>query len=196
LTKEQFTKIQQYMDAKQALFEKATSKELKFKLQMEIENAERAIRDLYSKREQKIINRSIFAARSDFKLKDTTNMLLKEEIFYSQLIELLISNQKNFYSTLQNPQSTPRAIEQSLKTAHKTLKFKEAVPELLDLEENKHGPFQPAHKTLKFKEAVPELLDLEENKHGPFQPNDTAELPDELAQILVAQKKAEIVETK
>jgi DNA replication initiation complex subunit (GINS family) len=169
LTKEQFTKIQQYMDAKQALFEKATSKELKFKLQMEIENAERAIRDLYSKREQKIINRSIFAARSDFKLKDTTNMLLKEEIFYSQLIELLISNQKNFYTTLQNLQSTPLAIEQSLKTAHKTLKFKEAVPE---------------------------LLDLKENKHGPFQPNDTAELPNELAQILVAQKKAEIVETK
>jgi len=162
LKKEYLAKVQQYLDAKKALFDNTTNKDMHFKLQMEIENAERAIRDLYSKREQKIINRAIYAARSDFRLKDTTNMLPKEEIIYNQLIELLISSQKSFYSTIQNA----------------------AEPKLL----------KAPHRTLKFREAVPELLDLRENKHGPFQANDTAELPEELAKILVAQNKADVVE--
>jgi len=149
LKKEYLAKVQQYLDAKKALFDNTTNKDMHFKLQMEIENAERAIRDLYSKREQKI-------------LKDTTNMLPKEEIIYNQLIELLISSQKSFYSTIQNA----------------------AEPKLL----------KAPHRTLKFREAVPELLDLRENKHGPFQANDTAELPEELAKILVAQNKADVVE--
>ncbi|MEK6923525.1 MAG: hypothetical protein AABW84_02430 [Nanoarchaeota archaeon] len=164
LKKEYLAKVQQYLDAKKALLDIATNKDMRFKLQMEIENAERAIKDLYSKREQKIINRAIYAARSDFRLKDTTNMLPKEEIIYNQLIELLISSQKNFYST----------IEQSLDSQPK--------------------PLKAPHRTLKFREAVPELLDLRENKHGPFQANDTAELPEELVKILVAQNKADVVD--
>ena len=170
LTKEHLAKIRQYLVAKESLLQKTSNKDLRFKLQIEIENAERAIRDLYSKREQKIIGRAIFTARSEYKIKDTTDMLPKEELFYTQLIELFISGHKAFYSTLE--QSSDE------------LRVKDAAESL-----------KTPHKTLKFKEEVPELLDLKENKHGPFKPNDTAELPDELAKILVAQNKAYVVET-
>lgn len=171
---EDLVKIKEYFDTKQILLDKQVegstfyNPEKKEKLKLELENAKRAIKDLYEKREQKIINRALFSSRTDFRLKDSTNMLLCESKLYDQLIELLKTGNKEFFEKIES--SKPKEIT--------------PVPPTKDLKAT------PGRKLIKFKETVPEIMDTELNKYGPFKPEAIAELPSEIADLLIRQNKA------
>ena len=168
LTPEQLGKIREYFEAKKALLYKERTSEIfdrskRDKLRIELENARRALKDLYEKREKKIINRAMFTARSAFKLRDTTNMLPSEQELYDKLVELLKIGWASFFKELNTAKSSSQEEPKLLKETSKRL--------------------------LKFNEAVPELMDTELNKYGPFEANQVASLPDELADLLIQQKK-------
>jgi len=89
IDKEQLRKINVYFKSKEEFLirQKDTGfDEAAEKTKIEYDNAKRALRDLYDKRERKVISRALFTARGNFKLKDTTNMLLSEEKLYFALL--------------------------------------------------------------------------------------------------------------
>ena len=49
------------------------------KIQVELSNATRIIKDLLERRERKVISRAVFNSRSDDSMRDTSNMLTVEE---------------------------------------------------------------------------------------------------------------------
>jgi DNA replication initiation complex subunit (GINS family) len=164
IDKEQLRKTNAYFKSKEEFL--VRQKEVAFdeaaeKTKIELENAKRALRDLYDKRERKVISRAVFCARSNFKLKDTTNMLLSEEKLYFALLEMLRQSGEEFYSFLN---------QDYLEEKPKTLK------------EN--------FKRVKLVEAIPELMDTQLNRYGPFAATAEVELPSELAELLLKQGKA------
>ncbi len=171
--------IREYFSSKKELLEKQdavgtifASKAKKAKIVDEIENAKRTLRDLYEKRERKVISQAIFTVRTDSKLKDNTNMLPAEEELYGEMIELLKGTRRRFMSTF-------RA---------KPKKEEEAPKEEPQREQKAEGV------VLKFVEEVPQLVDSDLKEYGPFAINEVASLPEQLAILVVKQGKAVRIE--
>src|SRR3990172_4125579 len=164
---EQLQKTRRYFKGKEELIEKQSGagfdEELE-KVRVELENAKRALRDLYDKRERKVINRALFTARGGFKFKDTTSMLVPEEKLYFALLELLKASSTEFFDLLDNIEIDAKiAVEKHLK--------------------------EDFHR-VKLLEDIPELMDTKLNRYGPFNTGTVVDLPAELANLLLAQNKA------
>ena len=56
------------------------------------ENAVIMVTELFEKREKKILNRALYTVLAESRIKDTTNLLDFEEIFYNKLLILLDDN--------------------------------------------------------------------------------------------------------
>jgi len=164
---EQLKKIHNYFEIKKALLQKQKESDLfdkstRDKLRSELDNARRAVKEFYERRERKAINRAIFTARTSFKIKDTTHMLQNEHVLYESLVKVLKESWLLFVQQLNS----------------KSVQTSEGKPLKDDI------------KILKFVDDVPELLDSDLNKYGPFVKEQTANLPVELAELLVKQNKA------
>jgi DNA replication initiation complex subunit (GINS family) len=182
LSEEQLMQICRYLESKKQLFLKQRESVLfenspQDKLRDELDNANRALRDFYDKREKKMITRAIFTARSGSQLRDTTNMLKSEEMVYDQLVETLRKSWGNFFSYLNSkPQEKSQTVdEKPLNNVSGEISITEQVT---------------ANLTLRFTDAVPELLDSELKRWGPFAKDQVAEVPAELAGLLMKQAKA------
>lgn len=100
-------KIASYFKAKEDLLKQQevstafSSTKARAKIQLEIDNAMQMLKDLFERREAKVINRAVFSIRSESKLKDTTNMLEHEEELYNALLDLLAKNKKEFFELIE-----------------------------------------------------------------------------------------------
>jgi len=182
ITLQHLKKIKEYFDTKKSFLEKQSTSNTFFnskkleKVQTELENAKRALRDLYEKRERKVISRAIFSSRMDSKLKDTTNMFKNEELLYLTLIDLLNKNKDEFFNL----------FEKGLEKVK--IKSAESKPKTL-----KELPTEEKEKVkVKFLAEIPVLMDEDLNEHGPFAVGQEAELPANLAKILLDQEKIEV----
>ncbi len=168
--------IKSYFRAKKALLAKQeeegtfSSNKQRKQIEAEIDNAKLVIKDLYETRERKVINRAMYTVRAGSKLRDTTDMLPQEEEMYNALLEMLSSKRKGFFESFSRVR--PKLEEQPAPNITK--------PEKKEL----------ATVKLKFKEKVPLLMDSAMVEYGPFDANEEAELPEELASILIKQGKA------
>ncbi len=103
---EDLHRIQSYINDKKALLAQVEedmnvlSTQKRAKIRLEIENAIRALKDLYEARERKVINRAVFTIRAGGDIKDTTNMLNGEDKLYSALLTLLVNSRDEFLSVI------------------------------------------------------------------------------------------------
>ena len=173
-------KIREYFDGKRSMLAKQIKntefydKSKKEKLRFEIENARRALKDFYERREKKIISRAQFAARTNFKLKDTTNMLSAEEKFYNAVLAGLASFEKDFY--LQFTRHAEPA----------------PAPAVMPEEKQQHeiSSVKIILKSIKLLDNIPELIGPDLKAYGPFVTDQTASVPEDIAMLLINQGKA------
>jgi len=183
LAEEQLAQISRYLENKKQLLQKQKESALfennpQDKLRDELDNANRALRDFYDKREKKIITRAIFTARSGSQLRDTTNMLKSEEQLYDHLVEILKKSWGDFFFHLNSKPQERAEIEHE--------KPLNNVSEVTSITEQATANLMH----LRFTDAIPELLDSDLKKWGPFAKDQIAVLPAELADLLVKQAKA------
>ena len=208
-------KIKEYFELKEEMLKKQKSSTVFFdrskqdKIVIEIENAWRALRDLYERREKKIINRALFTSRTNFKLKDSTNMLASEEKLYSLLIDLLRRNNIEFFENFgikikYESEKTEPVPEKSIENeATKDLKDEKAQAEIKAVDDSNLTAASEADKIIepklkkliRFIETVSELVDTDLQTCGPFEKEDVANLPEELANLLIKQSKAKEIST-
>jgi len=191
-------RIQAYLKAKEELLSKQESSvsilssQKKIKIQQEINNALRALKDLYEIRERKIINRALYNARTGSEFKDTTNMLENEVELYEQLLNILSDQKKIFFKTLEKASE----IEEKNMSISENKPVNED-PTYTDPEESE----VPAHIEkeecpvkfidVKFIEECPEVFGEDLEKYGPFEAGNEGKLPEQLFSILEKQKKVE-----
>jgi DNA replication initiation complex subunit (GINS family) len=171
---EQLQKVRRYFKTKEDFLAQQAGTgfdEALDKVKTELDNAKRALRDLYDKRERKVISRALLTARGGFKFKDATNMLVSEEKLYFTLLEMLKASNAEFFELIDNMDFSHAAEQQK--------------------------PLKEDFKRVKLLEDVPELMDTKLNRYGPYNTGTVIELPTELADLLLAQSKATVeVETR
>lgn len=163
-----------YLKEKQSLLNSQKSKPELFevnevlKTQKQIENIKRMLKELYERRENKILQLATLASRSSD--KSIPSLLEEEKELYKQVLKVLNSGRKNILNNLI-----------SLKQPQK--------PEIFQ-QETKSFKKQKLNKVIRFIQPVPKFLDTDLTELGPFEEEDIANLPLEIADLLIKKKRA------
>lgn len=156
LPKNFLDEVREYIKEKRKILEKKPEEfdEALNKLKKQFENVLILINELFSIRQKKIVNLALLAKISGVTKSDIENMLPEERELFEEILK--------------------KIKEVDAKIKNKLSKEKEIKKENI---------------LIRFIEDVPEFLDTEGNKLGPFKKGDIANLPKEIAQILFEDKK-------
>lgn len=141
------------------------------KLNIQITNVKKIIKDLYDIRERKIINMSINKSRTNTHIIDTTQLLAQENEFFESLTTVM-----NRYRT---------------GILHKILELRD--PDIMPAEppaQEEQKEEETDRKSVKIIEKVDQFYGEELESYGPFEENEETTLPIQLADILISQGKA------
>ncbi len=167
-----FNDIIEYLKEKQAILDSQKAQKSIFsketeKTEKQIQNIKRIIREIYERRENKIIQLALFSSRTDIN-QEYQNMLLEEQEFFNLLLKLLNTYRSGILYNLIN-------LKIPLISAPKDIKT-----------ENKEKS-----KLVRFLHPVPKFMGEDLNIYGPFNEEDMANLPYKAAQILINKKRAQ-----
>jgi DNA replication initiation complex subunit (GINS family) len=184
IPKNDLARIKAYLKSKEELLKKqedATSilsSQKKIRIQQEIDNAIRALKDLYELREKKIINRSIYGTRTGSQFKDTTNMLANESSLYEQLLTVLHNQKETFFKMIDKatPTKAPEATQKDAGEEHPENKVEDPRSKVIFVE-------------VSCIQDCPEMFGEDLEKYGPFKPGEDCKLPEQLCTILETQGK-------
>lgn len=116
-----YQNVKIYLDQKRKITDR--------KIVLEVKNIERLVEDIFNRRERKIINSAIIAARTNIPPENLTN---EEKDFFEKIVSLIKSRRGDI-------------LENLFKTKEETVGlvvFKESVPEFVGSDEKVYGPFQ------------------------------------------------------
>ena len=127
----------------------------------QLENIKKMLKELYERRENKIVKLALIASKSG--PINTASMIKEEKEMYGALVENL-----NFYRE--------NILKKMLKREPILLKTREEGEDL---------------KSVRFINPVPEFIGTDKKKYGPFEEKNTASLPYDVAELLIKTKRAE-----
>ncbi len=192
-----FRDVLDYLKEKARIVQEAAGKfdmfsvEERENTQNQLNNVRRILKELYEKREKKIIEMALNKSKTNSNIIDTANLLAKEHELYNETVRTLDSFRKNILLTLL--ELKPPEIAQQPPP--------EPVPEP-PAPEPEPGPPEPLPEPepasdkikVKFLQKVEQFVGKELELYGPFEPETVAELPKEIADILVNKGSASIEE--
>src|SRR3989344_977333 len=165
-----FKSIINYMKEKEELLKKTTLFTLEIdKTRKQIENIKKIIKEIYEKRENKIIQLALFSSR--FNQKQSAALLEEEKPFYESLLNIFNNSRKNI---LFNVLSSNLPVIEALEEKPKELKT-----------------VQETTKLILFLHAVPKFVGTDLNIYCPFEAEDIASLPDKISDLLIEKNRAE-----
>jgi DNA replication factor GINS len=129
-------------------------------------NIRRILRELYDRREKKILAMAVDKARTGSAIVSLSGLLPEERRLFDDISKELIQHRKEIIEKLQ-----------------------EGV-----LPTHEHEEKGEKSSLVRFKEAVPKFVGKNLETYGPFNPEDMATLPKDIVDILVDKQKAEIIE--
>jgi len=164
-----------YIKEKQIILDSQKNKDSIFateseKTSKQLESINKILKELYERREGKLIQLAIFSSRIN-KQENITIMLPEEKLLYIQIKDVLNKFRKDIlYNilTLQVPNIQPN-------------------PEPKPLKANEEDPT----KLIKFIHHTPKFVGNDLNTYGPFEEEDIGNLPKEVANLLINKNRAE-----
>lgn len=156
------------------------------KTQKQLENIKKILKEIYEKRESKIINMALNKSRVPSFIIDGAVFLDEEKKFFEQLLGLMDDYRKGIlFRTLEGEQPLLEEKKVNKEIAEKEVE-KEQNVERKETEKN--------NSIVKFKNSVPRFVGTELEEYGPFEENEIANLPLEIASVLVEKDRAEFIE--
>jgi DNA replication initiation complex subunit (GINS family) len=170
-----------YLKEKKQLLDETPSGELfsnieKEKTQKQLDNAKKILKELYERREKKLLNMAMISSRAGG-LLDKSAMLGEERQLFERLTGVLESFKADVLYRLLDG-NKPQIRSQG------------ETPSLLKPKESKDGTI-----LLRFVQPVPKFVGKSLEIYGPFEEDDVSSLPREIAEVLVAKGRAEIIQT-
>ncbi|MBS3171429.1 hypothetical protein J4449_02340 [Candidatus Woesearchaeota archaeon] len=182
-----FQAVIKYLEEKEAILESQKNKDSLFskeseKTQKQLENIRKILREIYEKRESKIVQYGLLSSRFN---EDTPGNMHDEEVkFYNELKNILNKYRKGILSNL---------ISKKLPAVEKSF-LEKAPPKTESLEENKAIEIKETEnkiKMVRFLQAVPQFIGDDLILYGPFENEDIASLPKDIANLLFKKNRAE-----
>ena len=146
------------------------------KTERQLENIYKIIKELYEKREKKIMQLALDKSRTQSNLIDTTPLLKEEKMFFDAATDLLDSYQQAILYTVLNEKLPFMA---PLEEKKQKTEFKSALE------------ISKSTRLVRFSYHVPKFVGTELEEYGPFEEEDIASLPTEIADVLINKGKAE-----
>ena len=194
-----FNNVLAYLREKQKSYDESLAKNDIFsisereKIQLQLQNIRKILRDLYDQRERKIIFMALNKSRTQSNIVDTSNLLPEEKIFFESTVSIFDKHRKGvLYKIveLRNPdlisqtQTQPRAQPES-QTESQTETKPTSNPKM-----QTETTTAQNIKTVKFTKNIEQFVGTELELYGPFEAEDIVQLPAEIAEILISQGKA------
>ena len=153
--------------------------EEKRKTERQLENIYKILKEVYERREKKIISLALDKSRTQSNLIDTSPLLKEEKVIFDALSNLLDTYRDSIlYSVLKEEQPFMQPMHEKTKEGFKTA---------LELKRKT--------KLVRFMERVPKFVGPELEEYGPFEEEDIANLPEEIADVLLGKSKAEEIKS-
>ncbi|MBI4143368.1 hypothetical protein HY487_00625 [Candidatus Woesearchaeota archaeon] len=146
------------------------------KTERQLENIYKIIKELYEKREKKIIQLALDKSRTQSNLIDTTPLLKEEKVFFDAVTDLLDNYRQAILYTVLNEKLPFMA---PLEDKKQKTEFKSALE------------ISKSTRLVRFSYHVPKFVGPELEEYGPFEEEDIANLPIEIADVLINKGKAE-----
>lgn len=169
-----FDNVVNYLNEKSAILDSQKNKESIFssefkKTEKTIENTKKLLKELYEKRENKIMTLALFSSRTSPSKEDLLAMLPEENKLYNDLLVTFDIFRKGIlFKLLSNKR--PDLQEQ------KTIKSE-------NIEDKK--------SLIRFLSAVPKFVGEDMDVYGPYDNQDIANLPKDIAEVLINKERAE-----
>lgn len=183
-----FSDVIDYIKDKRKILEAKSSpfaQEEKRKTERQLENIYKILKEFYERREKKIISLALDKSRTKSNLIDTSSLLKEEKVIFDALSSLLDTYRDAILYSILNekmPFMQPIALQAaSMQAEDKSQKdgFKTALE------------IKRSTKLVRFVSYVPKFVGPELEEYGPFEEEDIANLPAEVAGVLVSKGKAE-----
>ena len=139
------------------------------KTQKQIQNIKKMLKELYERRESKIIQLALYSSRTQQK-PDPTNLLQEEKEFLTSITNTLNSYRKDILFNLLKNQ-LPEISKQETKEKTKETKL------------------------IRLTHTLPKFVGDDLNTYGPFEEEDVANLPEKVATVLINRNKAKEIKT-
>tara|TARA_Y100000310_G_C20673903_1_gene811770 strand:- start:1639 stop:2256 length:618 start_codon:yes stop_codon:yes gene_type:complete len=169
--------VVKYLAEKKAILESQAKKDSIFasteleKTQTQLKNVQKILKELYEKRENKTLQFALFASRTD-NIQDTSKMLPAELQLYQDLKQILDKYREGILGSL----------------------MRGNLPDIKATHSIQQKPLNKEEKTITRKvqiiEDIPEFVGPDLNTYGPYRKDDTQDLPDTIAKLLIQTNQA------
>ncbi len=177
-----FLDVVSYLQEKKALLESKKYADEVFaagerdKLEYELRSIKRILKEIFEKREKKIIDIALNRSRTGSDIIDTSSMLFEEKDFYKSVLAVLDGHRRNVLWKLSNGE----------------------LPGLKQNPPETESPAvvspMPSSKTkIKFTHPLPRFVWKDRKEYGPFEAGDETEIYTEVAELIVRKGRAEKV---
>jgi DNA replication initiation complex subunit (GINS family) len=174
-----FNDVLEYLNNKKAILESQEKKDNIFasseveKTRTQLKNIKKILKDLYEKRESKILHQAVLSSRNGGNGYDCSAMLPEEEVFFKSLLKNLNTYREEILMNL-------------LKCNLPSIKKPKDLKRGSEKKDNK----RPNVKVLK---DLPQFVGPDLNTYGPFKKDEEVLLPEEVANHLVTNKQAQVI---
>jgi hypothetical protein len=160
-----------YLKEKQILLKKEGlfAEDEKIRTEHQLSNVKKILKELYEKRERKIVDIALNISKTQSNTIPTSAVLAEERNLCTQLVQVLNRARSNVLMSVLGLR----------------------LPVVIKEEKNK-SPV--AYILIRFSHAVPKFLGTDLSTFGPFEENDVASIPRELGQVIINKKRGKEIQ--
>jgi DNA replication initiation complex subunit (GINS family) len=170
----------------------------KKRAELHLDNVKRVIKELYEKREKKLVSMSLDRTRTRADIFDTSIMLESERELFNSLVGVLNNGRTTCLSQMvcSSKTSVPE-VNTNVSTSESTVKKTKEEQSPSESQESSipKKPVEESNekptKMIRFICAVPKFLGPNLEQYGPFEEEDVASLPTKVSDILITKERAE-----
>jgi len=189
-----------YLRDKQKILDDAERKQDMFSLderektQVQLVNIRKIIRELYERREKKILDMALNRSRTKSNLIDTSTLLVHERYLFDSIVSVLDGYRGSVLHNILSMREPALTIDQPTSPIIATPALA-PEPQAVAQSLSDTPPLPPAaFKYVKFTQPVEQFVGKELELYGPFQPEQKEQLPADIADILIEKGSAVEVE--
>ena len=175
--------IVSYLEGKKQILKKEESvfsEAEKEKTITQVKSTKKLLKELYEKRENKIIDLALNKSKTGSDIIDLSSLLPQERRLFDRLVKIFSENRESILTNLINGKQP--TLKETLEDTSK-----EGIGEI----EKKEGLDKEETKTVRFIHPVPKFLGRKLEAYGPFEADEITSLPKDIADILIRKGRAE-----
>tara|TARA_Y100000031_G_C8192473_1_gene372055 strand:- start:184 stop:852 length:669 start_codon:yes stop_codon:yes gene_type:complete len=185
-----FAEFVNYLNEKEKLLEKDDSLfsyDEKKKVEKQIDNAKRIIKEIYERREKKILYIALIKSRTKSNVIDMSSFMENEKKFFNEVVSVLDSFRAKIIDNVMVGKPLSKIVNET--------KGKEVTTEEKPSTVNgTKGEKRKSTKLVRFLYSVPKFVGKELEEYGPFVEEDVASLPTEIAELLLSKGRVEEIQ--